>query len=63
MYKSMIVCLLILVTAACVPVAPYKVCDNTGACRPMTKQEALEAAEVSKEWGTNSSLTLRITRP
>lgn len=39
----------------------YKVCDLQG-CRSMTSKQAIEAAEVHKEWGEGSKLSLRINK-
>mgnify|MGYP003393740736 CR=1 FL=1 len=43
--------------------APYRVCDNQNVCRNMSKTEALEAAEMHKEWQAASSLRLGVARP
>jgi hypothetical protein len=67
-YSSMLVLKLMVAAvvftwlAGCTPV-PYRVCDHTNNCRNMTKSEALEAAEVSREWKENSGLKLGIARP
>lgn len=39
----------------------YKVCDQQG-CRSMSSKQAIEAAEVHKEWGEGSKLSLRINK-
>lgn len=46
----------------CTPV-PYRVCDNQNVCRNMSKTDALEAAEMHKEWQAASSLRLGVARP
>lgn len=46
----------------CTPV-PYRVCDGQNVCRNMSKAEALEAAQVHKEWQSESTLKLGIAKP
>lgn len=59
MTRLMIIIVLGITVAACTT-SPYKVCDTSNVCRVMTKEEAMDAAEVAKEWGQNSTLQLRV---
>lgn len=52
--------LLMIVSLGC-STKSYQICDGT-TCRPVSKAEALEAAEVSKEWGSQSKLQLKINK-
>lgn len=60
--KVIILVLIGLSLGACTANTPYKVCDDTNTCRAVSHEEAISAAEVAKEWGKQSTLTLKINR-